>query len=74
MARFVVKNRVDRLDGLKDFAEEGYGFRPDMSDDDRLLFCARSALGGVTTTTTAVYRVSPPAWGGRPKAPSHWLS
>lgn len=38
MARFVVKNRVDRLDGLKDFAEEGYGFRPEMSDDDRLLF------------------------------------
>jgi len=38
MARFIVKNRVDRLDGLKDFLEEGYCFRPDLSDDDRLLF------------------------------------
>ncbi len=38
MARFVVKNRIDRPAGLKDFAEEGYEFRPDLSDQDQLLF------------------------------------
>lgn len=38
MARFVVKNRIDRLEGIKDFCDEGYAFRPDLSEDDRLLF------------------------------------
>ena len=38
MARYIVKNRVDAPEGLKDFYEEGYSFRPDLSEDDRLLF------------------------------------
>lgn len=38
MARYLVKNRVARPEGLYEFAEEGYGFRPDLSTDDRLLF------------------------------------
>ena len=38
MARFVVKNRVDHLDAVKEFNEEGYSFYPDLSDDNRVLF------------------------------------
>ena len=38
MARFQVQNRIDAPEGLKDFAEEGYGYRPDLSSDDRLIF------------------------------------
>lgn len=38
MARFMVQNQIDEPQGLKDFAEEGYGFRPDLSTDDRLMF------------------------------------
>ncbi len=38
MARFLVRHRIDEPEGLKDFAEEGYGFRSDLSADDRLVF------------------------------------
>ncbi len=38
MARFLVRHRIDEPEGLKDFADEGYGFRPDLSADDRLVF------------------------------------
>ena len=38
MARFQVKHRIDDPERLKDFAEEGYGFQPDLSADDRLVF------------------------------------
>jgi len=38
MARYIVKNRIDSPEGLKDFYEEGYSFRPDLSEDDRLHF------------------------------------
>ena len=38
MARFMVKNRVDRIEGLKEFNLDGYGFRTDLSDDNRLVF------------------------------------
>ena len=38
MARFQVRNRIDNPEGLKDFAEEGYGFRTDLSTDDRFVF------------------------------------
>ena len=38
LARFVVDHRVDDPEGLKGFAEEGYGFRPDLSTDSRFLF------------------------------------
>ncbi|MGY8997348.1 MAG: peroxide stress protein YaaA [Alphaproteobacteria bacterium] len=38
IARFVVQNRLDRPEGLKDFAEDGYQFRQDLSDDDTYVF------------------------------------
>ncbi len=38
LTRFVVDQRVDDPEGLKDFAEEGYRFRPELSEPDRLLF------------------------------------
>ena len=38
MARFVVENRVETLDGLKDFAAGGYEFQPDQSEGRRLVF------------------------------------
>ncbi len=38
MARFQVRHRIEAPEGLKDFAEEGYSFRPDLSADDRLVF------------------------------------
>ena len=38
LARFVIERRIDDPEGLKEFAEEGYGFRPDLSDADRLRF------------------------------------
>jgi cytoplasmic iron level regulating protein YaaA (DUF328/UPF0246 family) len=38
MARYQVKNRVEDPERLKDFSEEGYEFRPDLSEEDRLVF------------------------------------
>ena len=38
MARFVIQNRVDDPEGLKEFSAEGYGFRPDLSDERKLVF------------------------------------
>jgi cytoplasmic iron level regulating protein YaaA (DUF328/UPF0246 family) len=38
MARFVIRNRIEAPSGLKAFAEEGYSFRPELSQEDRLLF------------------------------------
>jgi len=38
MARFVIEHRVDRVEGLKDFATDGYAFVPDRSSDDELVF------------------------------------
>ena len=43
MARFVVRRRIDEPEGLKDFAEEGYGFRDDLSTGDRLVFTREQA-------------------------------
>ncbi|MEQ9519487.1 MAG: peroxide stress protein YaaA [Parvibaculum sp.] len=42
MARFIVKNRIDRSDGLKDFAEDGYVFRPNESTKTCLVFSRAS--------------------------------
>ena len=42
MARHIVKNRIDQIDGLKDFDEEGYGFRADLSDEKQLVFTRKS--------------------------------
>ena len=38
IARYIVENRIDRPDALKDFAEDGYRFRDDLSDDDTFTF------------------------------------
>jgi len=38
MARFIVQNRVDRVEGLKDFNSGGYRFQVAMSGDGRLIF------------------------------------
>lgn len=38
MARFIIQNRVETVDGLKDFDTDGYGFRQDLSDDNNWVF------------------------------------
>lgn len=38
MARYVIRNRIDDAEALRDFAEEGYAYRPDLSEPDRLVF------------------------------------
>ena len=38
MARYVIRNRIDDAEALKDFAEDGYAYRPDVSEADRLVF------------------------------------
>ena len=38
MARFIIEQRVDRADGLKDFAVDRYTFQPDRSSADTLVF------------------------------------
>lgn len=38
MARYVIDNRIDDPEGLVGFAEEGYGFDPAASSDDKLVF------------------------------------
>ncbi len=42
MARFIIQNRVESLEGLKDFNIDGYGFQPDLSADDSLVFTRKS--------------------------------
>jgi cytoplasmic iron level regulating protein YaaA (DUF328/UPF0246 family) len=39
MARWVMENRVDRADGLKDFNADGYRLDTRASTDDELVFC-----------------------------------
>tara|TARA_B100001123_G_scaffold446385_1_gene600659 strand:- start:1878 stop:2642 length:765 start_codon:yes stop_codon:yes gene_type:complete len=38
MARFIVQNRLTKMDSLKKFEEGGYKFDPDQSDDEKLIF------------------------------------
>ena len=38
MARFVIQNRVNSIEALRDFDIGGYAFQPDQSDGDRLVF------------------------------------
>ena len=38
MARYIVQNRVKSTDSLKDFNSYGYGFRPDLSDENSWVF------------------------------------
>ena len=45
MARYVVDHRVDKPEGLKGFAEEGYRYAADASKPDRLVFRREAAPG-----------------------------
>ncbi len=38
MARFICDQRIDRPEGLRDFAEDGYRFEPSASDGNQLAF------------------------------------
>jgi hypothetical protein len=38
MARFIVRNRVKTPAGMTEFNDEGYSYRPDLSDDATMLF------------------------------------
>lgn len=38
MARFMMQNRVDTVEGLKDFDSDGYRFRSDLSDENNWVF------------------------------------
>ena len=38
MARHILQNRVSDLDGLQAFEADGYQYKPDASDDQRLVF------------------------------------
>lgn len=42
MARYMIKNRVDQMDGLKSFNLDGYGFRSDLSGETELVFTRNS--------------------------------
>ena len=43
MSRYVIQNRIDDIEGLKDFAAEGYAFAAEASEPDRLVFRRREA-------------------------------
>lgn len=38
MARFIIQNRIEDIDDLKGFSEEGYWYSPQMSTDRKLVF------------------------------------
>jgi len=38
MARYMIQNRIDQSEGLKDFAEEGYKFQPTLSSNSDYIF------------------------------------
>ena len=38
MARFMIDNRVQTIDGVKAFDREGYAFQPELSSEDKLVF------------------------------------
>jgi cytoplasmic iron level regulating protein YaaA (DUF328/UPF0246 family) len=42
MARFVLQERIEDPEGLKEFAVDGYGFRPDLSSADEIVFTRES--------------------------------
>ncbi len=43
MARYVIRNRIENAEDLKDFDDEGYGFRPELSSEDKLVFSRAKA-------------------------------
>ena len=46
MARFIITNRVDKTEGLKDFNLSGYQFRSDLSDDNKWVFTRPQPASG----------------------------
>ncbi len=42
MARYMIQNRVDSVDGLKDFDVDGYRFQPNLSDETNLTFTRKA--------------------------------
>ena len=38
MARYIIENDIETLDGLKGFNVDGYAFTQDMSSDSELMF------------------------------------
>jgi cytoplasmic iron level regulating protein YaaA (DUF328/UPF0246 family) len=38
MTHYAITHQIDRAEGLKEFAEEGYGFRKDLSSDKAWVF------------------------------------
>ncbi|MCK0512765.1 peroxide stress protein YaaA [Aromatoleum buckelii] len=42
MSRYAIRNRVEDVEGLKGFDAEGYGFAPEVSDADTLVFRRRT--------------------------------
>lgn len=46
MARYVIDNRIEDPADLKSFAEENYGFRAELSTDDRLVFTRPDSRAG----------------------------
>lgn len=38
MAKYIIENKIDSVEGLKGFEEEGYVFNEDLSKDEELLF------------------------------------
>ena len=43
MARYIVQNRVETVEGLKDFDLDGYGFRSDLSGETSLVFTRKAS-------------------------------
>jgi cytoplasmic iron level regulating protein YaaA (DUF328/UPF0246 family) len=43
MARYMIQNRVDSVEGLKDFALDGYTFQSKLSDERNLTFTRKAA-------------------------------
>lgn len=42
MARYMIQNRVDSVEGLKDFDLDGYKFQPKLSDETNLTFTRKA--------------------------------
>ena len=38
MARYIIQNRIDKVEDLKGFGEAGYWFSPQLSTDTKLVF------------------------------------
>ena len=45
MSRFAIRNRVEEVEDLTAFADEGYAFAPEASDADTLVFRRRAEAG-----------------------------